>query len=77
MYMVHALHSENQDTVSTSNNAYGTGHYLLIYCSYKNKRHNDDDESYNYVMCFSADLAVVLGIGWLFEVCCQNTSECR
>ena len=28
-------------------------------------------------MRFSADLAVMLGIRWLFEVCCQNTSECR
>lgn len=39
------------------------------------RRHND--ESYNYVMRFSADLAVMLGIRWLFEVCCQHTSECR
>ena len=67
--------SESKDTVSTSKTAYGTSQLLLIECSYKKNMH--DDDSYNYVMCFSADLAVMLGIGWLFEVCCQNASECR
>ena len=50
---------------------------VVVYDLLQLQKNRHNDESYNYVMCFSADLAVMLGIRWLFEVGCQNTSECR